>query len=105
MIRLYSQFDVADNDLWNKVLDAARNGNLEALKAVGYTQEADVHPVCLKLLAFVGPGKKGNEIRDQFEAPPLVGHVTPSTVHLLHFWPRDIFVLLMLPASRWTPRV
>lgn len=75
-IRLYSQFDVADNDSWNKVLDAARNGNLEALKAVGYTQEADKHPVCLKLLAFVGPGKKGNEIRDQFEAPPFG-------------WPRD----------------
>ena len=75
-IRLYSQFDAADHDLWSKVLDEARKGNLEALKAVGHTQEADKHPVCQKLLAYIGPGKKGAEIRDQFDAPPFG-------------WPRD----------------
>ncbi len=75
-IRLYSQFDAADHDMWSKVLDEARKGNLEALKAVGHTQEADKHPVCQKLLAYIGPGKKGAEIRDNFEAPPFG-------------WPRD----------------
>jgi hypothetical protein len=75
-IRLYSQFDVADHDMWSKVLDEARKGNLEALKAVGHAQEADKHPVCLKLLAYIGPGKKGAEIRENFEAPPFG-------------WPRD----------------
>lgn len=75
-IRLYSQFDAADHDLWGKVLDEARKGNLEAMKFVGHTQEADKHPVCQKLLAYIGPGKKGAEIRDNFEAPPFG-------------WPRD----------------
>ncbi|MGK8173699.1 BREX system P-loop protein BrxC [Aeromonas dhakensis] len=75
-IRLYSQFDAADHDMWSKVLDEARKGNLEALKAVGHTQEADKHPVCQKLLAYIGPGKKGAEIRDNFDAPPFG-------------WPRD----------------
>ena len=75
-IRLYNQFDAADHDMWNKVLDEARKGSLEALKAVGHAQEADKHPVCQKLLAFIGPGKKGSEIRDNFEAPP-------------YGWPRD----------------
>ncbi|AGW91529.1 hypothetical protein N234_15980 [Ralstonia pickettii DTP0602] len=75
-IRLYSQFDAADHDQWSKVLDEARKGNLEALKAVGHSQEVDKHPVCQKLLAYIGPGKKGAEIRDQFEAPP-------------YGWPRD----------------
>ncbi|MBI1624747.1 BREX system P-loop protein BrxC [Comamonas suwonensis] len=75
-IRLYSQFDAADHPQWSKVLDEARKGSLEALKAVGHTQEADKHPVSQKLLAYIGPGKKGAEIRDQFEAPP-------------HGWPRD----------------
>lgn len=75
-IRLYSQFDAADHNMWSKVLDEARKGNLEALKAVGHTQEADKHPVCQKLLAYIGPGKKGAEIRDNFEAPPFG-------------WPRD----------------
>nr|WP_294866193.1 BREX system P-loop protein BrxC [uncultured Pseudogulbenkiania sp.] len=75
-IRLYSQFDAADHDMWSKVLDEARKGNLEALKAVGHTQEADKHPVCQKLLAYIGPGKKGAEIRENFEAPSFG-------------WPRD----------------
>ncbi|WP_250514397.1 BREX system P-loop protein BrxC [Caballeronia sp. INDeC2] len=75
-IRLYSQFDAADHDQWSKVLDEARKGNLEALKAVGHSQEADKHPVCQKLLAFIGAGKKGGEIRDNFDAPP-------------YGWPRD----------------
>lgn len=75
-VRLYSQFDVADHDQWGKVLDEARKGNQEALRAVGYTQEADKHPVCQKLLVYIGPGKKGAEIRDCFEAPP-------------YGWPRD----------------
>jgi hypothetical protein len=75
-IRLYSQFDAADHEQWGKVLDEARKGNLEALKAVGHTQEADKHPVCQKLQGFIGPGKKGSEIRENFEAPP-------------YGWPRD----------------
>ena len=75
-IRLYKDFDIADSDHWSKVLDEARKGNLEALKAVGHTQEADKQPVCQKLLAYIGPGKKGSEIRDNFESPPFG-------------WPRD----------------
>ena len=75
-IRLYKDFDVADSEHWSKVLDEARKGNLEALKAVGHTQEADKQPVCQKLLAYIGPGKKGSEIRDHFESPPFG-------------WPRD----------------
>ncbi|WP_153135349.1 BREX system P-loop protein BrxC [Paraburkholderia agricolaris] len=75
-IRLYSQFDAADNDQWSKVLDEARKGNLEALKAVGHSQEADKHPVSQKMLAYIGPSKRGSEIRDNFEAPP-------------YGWPRD----------------
>ena len=76
VIRLYSQFDAADHAHWSKALDDARKGNLEALKAVGHTQDADKHPVCQKLLAYIGPGKKGAEIRDHFDAPP-------------YGWPRD----------------
>lgn len=75
-IRLYSQFDAADHDMWGKVVEEARKGNLEALKSVDHTQEADKHPVCQKLLAYIGPGKKGAEVRDNFDVPPFG-------------WPRD----------------
>lgn len=94
VIRLYSQFDAADHEQWSKVLDEARKGNLDALKVIGHAQEADKHPVCQKLLAFIGPGKKGVEIRDNFEAPPFG-------------WPRDaidgaIYTLLVTGHIRAT---
>lgn len=93
-IRLFNQFDVADNDKWGKVYDEARKGNTEALKAVGHTQAADKHPLCQNLLKFIGPGKKGSEIRDQFESPPFG-------------WPRDaidggLFALLVVGNIRVT---
>jgi len=76
VVRLYREFDTADQEGWGKVLDEARKGNAEALKAVGHTQEADKHAVCQKILAYIGPGKRGSEVRDHFEEPPFG-------------WPRD----------------
>lgn len=68
--RLYNEFGTADQANWGKALEEARKGNQECLKAIGYEREVDQHPVCAKLLAFIGPGKKGAEIRDNFNAPP-----------------------------------
>jgi hypothetical protein len=51
-------------------------GHIGTGGAVGHSQEADKHPVCQKLLAYIGPGKRGSEVRDQFEEPP-------------YGWPRD----------------
>lgn len=86
VIRLYREFDVADQRGWDKVLDEARKGNHEAMRAVGHLQEPKAHPVCQKLLSFLAAGKKGADIRENFEAPP-------------YGWPRDaidgaLFVLL-----------
>lgn len=69
-IRLYGQFDLADHEGWGKVLDEARKGNPEALKAVGHTREVEQHPVCQKVLGCIGAGKRGAEIREHFDAPP-----------------------------------
>jgi hypothetical protein len=76
VVRLYRDFDTADHTGWSKALEEARKGNAEALKAVGHAQEADKHPVCQKLIAFIGPGKKGAELRNHFEGAP-------------YGWPRD----------------
>ncbi|WP_407278229.1 BREX system P-loop protein BrxC [Aromatoleum evansii] len=86
VIRLYREFDIADQKGWDKVLDEARKGNGEAMRAVGHLQEPKAHPVCQKILSFLGAGKKGSDIRDNFEAPP-------------YGWPRDtidgaIYILL-----------
>lgn len=76
VIRLYREFDVADQKGWDKVLDEARKGNAEAMRAVGHLQEPKSHPVCQKILGLLGAGKKGADIRDNFESPP-------------YGWPRD----------------
>lgn len=76
VIRLYREFDIADQKGWDKVLDDARKGNHEAMRAVGHLEEPKAHPVCQKLLGFLGAGKKGADIRDTFESPPFG-------------WPRD----------------
>ena len=85
--RLYPRFSDADHARWHLVLKRAREGNADdALTAVDYDGDTEKHPVLRELLTFVGPGKKGRDVRSRFEAPP-------------YGWPRDavdsaIFVLL-----------
>jgi hypothetical protein len=68
--RLYPQFGVADHEGWGKVYANAKKGAPDALKGVGYDGEPAQNPVCKAILAFIGPGKKGAEIRSQFENAP-----------------------------------
>ena len=76
VIRLYREFDIADQKGWDKVLDEARKGNAEAMRAINHLQEPKSHPVCQKIVGFLGAGKKGADIRENFESPP-------------YGWPRD----------------
>ena len=70
VIRLYPQFDVADQSGWDKALERARKNDSQALEAIGYKGDTDKHPVCAAVLKHVAAGKKGSEIRDHFRAPP-----------------------------------
>ena len=76
IVRLYPQFDIADHPKWGKVIDRARKGDGAALEAVGHTEEVAKHPVPAAILKFVGAGKKGAEIRKNFDDNP-------------YGWPRD----------------
>jgi hypothetical protein len=67
LTRLFPEFKLADHSGWNTVATRARQGATDALSAVGWTQDADKHPVCQKIRLFIGTGgKKGSEIRKQF---------------------------------------
>lgn len=69
--RLYIQFDVADDANWGKVVERARkDGGETALSAIHFNEEPAKHPVCSSILRYIGSGKKGSEIRDQFQAAP-----------------------------------
>ena len=48
----------------------AKKGAPDALKAVGYEGQPAQNPVCKAILAHIGPGKKGADLRNQFERPP-----------------------------------
>ncbi len=64
--RLFPQFNEADHSNWPQVLNAARAGNLGALQSVGYQGEIVQHPVCKQISEFIGAGKKGRDVRENF---------------------------------------
>ena len=68
--RLYPQFHTADHVDWSKVYEKAKSGVPDALKAVGHEGEPAKNPVCKAILGFIAGGKKGADIRTQFESSP-----------------------------------
>lgn len=72
LLRLFPRFDVGDDPNWGKVVTKARDGDPDALKAVGYSGEVAAHPVCKEVLAATsGAGTKGSELRARFANPPF----------------------------------
>ena len=67
LVRLYPRFDTADDPGWERVVKAAQAGQVDALKAVGHNGPPDSNPVCQTIRARLGAGRKGKEIRDEFE--------------------------------------
>jgi len=78
LLRMYPEFDVADqpNSAWDNVIKRVRNGDGSALETIGYQGEPEKHPVCSAVFSYVGPSRKGKEIRANFEHTP-------------YGWPRD----------------
>ncbi len=76
LARIYPKFGDADHPRWDAVVSQAQRGQPDAIAAVDYTGEPQTHPVCKAILATLGAGKKGSDIRNVFEAPP-------------YGWPKD----------------
>ncbi|MBE0437517.1 MAG: BREX system P-loop protein BrxC, partial [Methylomicrobium sp.] len=68
--RLYPQFSTGDHIGWSKVYEKAQKGAPDALKAVGFEDEPTKNPVCKLLLSAIAGGKKGADLRSQFESSP-----------------------------------
>jgi len=65
--RLFPNFSLADNKGWAKVYEKAQKGAPDALKAVGDDGEPERNPVCKAVLGFIAGGRKGADIRSNFE--------------------------------------
>lgn len=70
LARLYPQFADGDHAGWDKVRDRAVRKDPDAMKAVDHSGAPETHPVCKALLADLGPGRKGSDLRSKFTSPP-----------------------------------
>jgi len=86
--RLFPQFRDADDNRWGSVINRAKGKDANALQAVDHKDNPEKHPVSVAVLAAIGSGKKGKDIRDEFENAP-------------YGWPRDAVdaVLITLHTS------
>ena len=92
--RLFPQFTEADHSNWGQVVIRARTGDVGALSQVAYPGDVTKHPVCRRVLDFIGAGKKGKDIREHFRSTPFG-------------WPQDaidgaLFVMLVAGNLRAT---
>jgi len=76
--RLFPRFREADIDArkWELAITRARNRDESPLSVLDWTGPTEQHPVCKAVLAEIGSGKKGRDIRGTFENSP-------------YGWPRD----------------
>ena len=65
--RLYPNFSIGDHAEWGKVYSRAQAGSPDALKAVDYSGDPALHPVCKAILSYLAAGKSGADIRSKFE--------------------------------------
>ena len=70
LARLYPQFADGDHAGWDKVRDRAVRKDQDAMKAVDHTGAPENHPVCKAVLAELGPGRKGSDLRSKFTGTP-----------------------------------
>ncbi len=69
-MRLYGDFDTADQLGWDKVIERARKGETQPLQPIKHSADTDQHPVCAAILKELGASKKGSDLRDHFKDPP-----------------------------------
>lgn len=69
--RLYPKFNDGDSAKWPQVFTKAKQGSPAALEQVGYSGEPQNHPVAAAIMAYIGAGKIGLDIRKQFMASPF----------------------------------
>ena len=68
--RLYPNFGTGDNEGWAKVYSSAAKGSPDALISIGFKGEPLDNPVCREIHRYIGSGKNGSQIRNEFGAAP-----------------------------------
>lgn len=70
LLRLFPRFHEGDHKAWEVAIRRASEGSDEPLRAVGWDGATEAHPVVKEVLAQVGNGAKGTEVRKVLKAAP-----------------------------------
>ena len=70
LARLYPQFADGDHAGWAKAREKGVRKDPDAMKSVDHMGPVETHPVCKAILADLGPGRRGSDIRSKFTSPP-----------------------------------
>lgn len=87
LIRLFPRFKEGDSNAWEVVLKRARDGADHPFQPAGHTDATEKHPVCLQVIAAIGAGKTGTEVRKALQASPFG-------------WPRDAIDAALIALHR-----
>lgn len=71
LIRLFPRFKEADSPAWESVIKRARSGADQPFQPAGHKDATEKHPVCQQVLATIGAGKTGSEIRKILSSAPF----------------------------------
>ncbi len=70
LVRLFPRFKEADSASWEAVIKRARDGADHPFQPTGHLEATEKHPVCQQVIATIGAGKVGGEVRKALRASP-----------------------------------
>ena len=71
LVRLFPRFKEADSGAWEVALKRAKEGADQPFQPTGHGDATEKHSVCQQVLATIGAGKTGTEIRKTLRASPF----------------------------------
>ncbi|MFH0980860.1 MAG: BREX system P-loop protein BrxC, partial [Planctomycetota bacterium] len=73
LIRLFPRFKEADASAktWEAVLKRARDGAEQPFQPTGHTEATEKHPICQQVIAAIGAGRTGSDIRKELKSSPF----------------------------------
>ena len=76
LVRMFPRFKEADSAAWEAVIKRAREGADHPCQPTGHTDATEKHLVCQQVIATIGAGKSGSDVRKVLSGVPFG-------------WPRD----------------
>ena len=71
LVRLFPRFKEADSGAWEVAIKRAKEGADQPFQPTGHGDATEKHSVCQQVLATIGAGKTGTEIRKTLRASPF----------------------------------